>query len=93
VSRHPDNAQAIAGGKDWGVGWRLSSMKGMLGVGLITTDGDEWMTMRKIMKPAFNRGSIDGLEDFGQVADDIVEKIETDGGEVDVQPLLTDAVS
>jgi cytochrome P450 len=92
VSCHPDNVQAIAGGKDWGVGWRLSSMKGMMGVGLITTDGEEWTRTRKIMKPAFNRGNIDGLEVVGQVADEVLEKIENEGGEVDVQPLLTDAV-
>lgn len=93
VTSDPDNIQTILSGKDWGNQWRLEPMREMMGAGLITTDGEEWMRARKMMRPAFARSNYDDFEVVGKVADEILEKIEQDGGEADMQALLTHVVS
>jgi cytochrome P450 len=93
VTCDPANVHAIMWGQDWGIGWRYTGMKEMLGLGFITTDGDEWMRQRKIMKPAFDRNNIDGFDTLEKVADKLLGRIQNQDGVVDMGPLLFDAVS
>lgn len=49
VTCDPDNVHTILVGKDWGIGFRKAGMGQMLGSGFICTDGEEWMTSRKMI--------------------------------------------
>lgn len=89
---HPDNAQTVMAGKDWGVSWRQEMMGQFTGKGIITTDGEEWMKARKTVRPAFRKNVIDDLEFVGRSFDEMMEKIPVDEEKVDLQPLLYEAV-
>jgi cytochrome P450 len=82
-----DNVNEVLAGKDWGNSWRLDGMKRLVGVGLITTDGEEWSNARKMFKPAFKRANIADLEFVGSAVDRLLEKVK-EGETVDMQPLL-----
>jgi cytochrome P450 len=93
VTSDVDNCNAIMWSADWGVGWRYTGMKEMLGRGFLTTDGDEWMRGRKMLKPSFNKSNIDSFGTLEKVTDELLLQIEERNGEADMGKLLFDAVS
>ncbi|KAF2681342.1 cytochrome P450 [Lentithecium fluviatile CBS 122367] len=90
VTSDPDNIQAISG-PDWGVAQRLHGMKEMLGPGFIAVDGEEWVRARKMLRPAFNKNSIDGFGVLGKVTERVVEGIQEREGVVEIDEMLFDA--
>lgn len=60
-----------------------------LGEGIFTTDGEAWKHSREILRPAFTRNRIGGVEGFERHAGHLIECVRrADGQMVDLQPLF-----
>lgn len=66
-------------------------MKQFCGIGILTTDGDDWKEARRMAKPCFARKNIDDLEFVGDVVNGLLKRI-PDGETVNLSPLLYETV-
>ena len=76
-------------GKSYGIQpVRLPGMEYFCGKGFLTTDGPIWLQARKMLRPSFAKQNISQLEFLSRETQKMLEKIPTDGGTIDLQPLF-----
>lgn len=90
----PENLKEImTNGRDFGVEpLRGESMRPFCGKGFLTSDGDDWMASRRMLKPCFGKKHIEDLSTLNRGVDGMIDKIVEAKGTVDLQPLLFDMV-
>ncbi|GES57063.1 cytochrome P450 alkane hydroxylase [Aspergillus terreus] len=67
---------------------RLSSFGPLLGKGIFTTDGAEWMKSRAMLRPNFDKPQLMNLEMFESLMQEMFELIPDNGDTVDLQKLF-----
>ncbi|CAG8961587.1 hypothetical protein HYFRA_00006121 [Hymenoscyphus fraxineus] len=90
---HPENFKAVYGSnwEDWGVEpARLKAMEPFCGRGFITTDGEIWKYVRRIMKPAFSETDAVDLDSLGVAVGECLSELPADGKMVDFAPIFYD---
>ena len=60
----------------------------MLGIGIFTTDGQEWHHSRELLRPNFNRSQVRDLDSFEVHIANLISAIPRDGSAVDLQELF-----
>jgi hypothetical protein len=91
----PEYLRIIFGtGKDFGIQpMRLPSMEYFCGQGFLTMDGHTWLQSRKMLKPTFDKSNISDLGFLEREIDALITNIPEDGSSIDLEPMLSVAVS
>ena len=73
---------------DYGLGTRSDALYSFLGHGLFTQDGSSWKHSRELLRRQFARMQDQNLKDINKHVDDLVLRLFSSTGVVDLQPLF-----
>ena len=95
VTRDPENARACFSSQaaDFDIGvHRTQSWKPLLGVGIFTSQGEQWKHSRGLVRPQFSKEQVSDLDLAERHTRDLIEKIQPGGDgwtdTIQLQPLL-----
>ena len=75
--------------KKWGLpGRRKFAFRPLLGLGIFTTDGDDWHRSREMLRPQFARSQIADLPTFEKHVTHVISAIPKDGSTVNLSDLF-----
>ncbi|KAL8677721.1 MAG: hypothetical protein Q9186_005874 [Xanthomendoza sp. 1 TL-2023] len=72
--------------EDWGMGARRAGLLPLLGEGIFTQDGRAWKHSRELLRRQFVRINFKDLSTFDQQVDDLIDRLSSAEGVVDLQP-------
>ncbi|KAL4923321.1 cytochrome P450 [Aspergillus undulatus] len=90
ITIEPQNVKTILSLKfaDYSMGDRITTFGPLLGHGIFTSDGEDWVRSRQMVRPNFVKEQVAHLEVFEDLMDDLFALIPTDGSTVDLQDLF-----
>ncbi|RMZ77693.1 hypothetical protein DV738_g4337, partial [Chaetothyriales sp. CBS 135597] len=87
----PENIKTVLSIRfhDYGINYRLPSLKAFLGEGIFDTDGEHWAASRALIRPSFMRDQLADLREFEELIQDLFVLLPRDGlTVVDLQELF-----
>lgn len=73
---------------DFHLGPRNLAMRAMIGEGIFTQDGPAWKHSRELLRRQFVRMQYQNLEGFQQHVDNLIDRMKSASGVIDLQPLF-----
>ncbi|MCJ1280132.1 hypothetical protein MMC21_007959 [Puttea exsequens] len=74
--------------RNFSLAYRSSIMSALLGKGIFTTDGAEWMHSRNMLRPVFAKEQFDDLGILESHIQDLFDLVPGDRSTIDLQPLF-----